>query len=360
MNSRITIRTFLLPALAALGLLVGCGPEPVRVYEVPRDSAPSVTQSAVDGVTWQIPPDWQVREPGSMRLAEFLTAEGALLSVARLPVGTPLLDNVNRWRRQLGLDPIGPGGLPAVITRTELNERSFVLIDLENDGQRFRIAQYDSGGTSWFFKLEGPSGATTASFDDFHAFLASLSFEEQSVASTTTGLPGSGAPPTAMDPADPSKGGMQALPGMGEQVASMGEASWEAPSHWHAEDPGMIRKGSWHLHGPDGAEADMAITAFPNDVGGVLANVNRWRTQIGLPEVRDPALDAAWSERTVSGYPARVLRLTGPANRSTLVAMVTVDAGRWFFKLTGDTALVDAETDTFQAFLDTVTLPGDA
>jgi hypothetical protein len=122
----------------------------------------------------------------------------------------------------------------------------------------------------------------------------------------------------------------------------------------------MIRKGSWHIHGAGNATADMAVTAFPNDVGGVLANVNRWRTQIGLPEVDDPATDASWQERTVDGYPTRVVRLIGPGGQSTLVAMVSVDAGLWFFKLTGDSALVDSEAETFHQFLDTVSLPAGA
>ena len=34
----------------------------------------------------------------------------------------------------------------------------------------------------------------------------------------------------------------------------------------------------------EGAKADVTVSIFPNDTGGVVANVNRWRTQVGLPE----------------------------------------------------------------------------
>jgi hypothetical protein len=39
-----------------------------------------------------------------------------------------------------------------------------------------------------------------------------------------------------------------------------------------------MRKGSWSI-GPADAAADLAVTVFPGDVGGRVANFNRWRQQ---------------------------------------------------------------------------------
>jgi hypothetical protein len=36
---------------------------------------------------------------------------------------------------------------------------------------------------------------------------------------------------------------------------------------------------------PDG-KAEVTVSAFPGDTGGLLANLNRWRGQIGLEPVQ--------------------------------------------------------------------------
>ena len=43
-----------------------------------------------------------------------------------------------------------------------------------------------------------------------------------------------------------------------------------------------MRRGSYSITDDRNNEADLSITAFPGDVGGELANVNRWRGQVGL------------------------------------------------------------------------------
>src|SRR5688572_21226281 len=66
--------------------------------------------------------------------------------------------------------------------------------------------------------------------------------------------------------------------------------TWTAPAHWKAKPGSAMRKGSYAVPGEGGAEADLSITAFPGDVGGELANLNRWRGQIQLPPITDAEL----------------------------------------------------------------------
>src|SRR5580692_7387637 len=69
------------------------------------------------------------------------------------------------------------------------------------------------------------------------------------------------------------------------------DISWILPAGWSTQpDQSGMRKGSFLVSGADGAKADMSITAFPGDVGGDLANVNRWRGQVGLAPIDDAAL----------------------------------------------------------------------
>src|SRR3954468_24443237 len=57
---------------------------------------------------------------------------------------------------------------------------------------------------------------------------------------------------------------------------------WTAPAHWTVKPATAMRKGSYAIKG-DGGEADLSITAFPGETGGLLANLNRWRGQVSLP-----------------------------------------------------------------------------
>jgi len=52
------------------------------------------------------------------------------------------------------------------------------------------------------------------------------------------------------------------------------------------ENGSSVRRGSYAVSGAEGA-GDVSITAFPGDVGGNLANVNRWRGQLQLAPVSD-------------------------------------------------------------------------
>jgi hypothetical protein len=76
----------------------------------------------------------------------------------------------------------------------------------------------------------------------------------------------------------------QAAPGGGVISVASG-VTWESPAGWDARAPTSVRIGNYAIPNPAGEPADFAITSFPGDVGGDLANVNRWRNQIGMPPI---------------------------------------------------------------------------
>jgi hypothetical protein len=61
---------------------------------------------------------------------------------------------------------------------------------------------------------------------------------------------------------------------------------WQAPAGWQERPGNGMRRASFQIAGADGAQADMAVTVFPGDVGGDLANVNRWRPDQASPHRR--------------------------------------------------------------------------
>ena len=139
-------------------------------------------------------------------------------------------------------------------------------------------------------------------------------------------------------------------------TASGDSLVWTAPASWTAKAPGAMRKGSYGVSAA-GGEADLSITAFPGDVGGELANVNRWRGQVGLPSLAPGDLEASVSRFDSNSLSFTVVALSPAGGKSILGAIVPYNGSTWFFKLTGPAAAVDASKADFMAFLRTIKAP---
>jgi hypothetical protein len=133
--------------------------------------------------------------------------------------------------------------------------------------------------------------------------------------------------------------------------------TWTAPADWQTKPLGAMRKGSFTVVGEAGATADLSITAFPGAVGGELANINRWRGQVGLPPITDADLATAATRFTANSLPFTVVDLVSadPASPQRILGGMTPHEGAmWFFKLTGPDALVGKAKPAFLDFLKTV------
>jgi hypothetical protein len=138
-------------------------------------------------------------------------------------------------------------------------------------------------------------------------------------------------------------------------TASGAPLAWTPPAAWTAKPAGAMRKGSYTVKGDEG-EADFAITAFPGDVGGDLANLNRWRGQLSLPPLNQSDFAAATEHVDHNGLHMTVVDIlgTGDKPQRILGAMIPHGGATWFFKLTGPAALVAREKPAFTAFLATI------
>lgn len=140
-------------------------------------------------------------------------------------------------------------------------------------------------------------------------------------------------------------------------VSQTNALTWTAPAHWQARAPGSIRKGSFTITGEGGATADLSITAFPGDTGGLHANVNRWRGQIGLAPVDNAEVEKSIEHLDANGLHMEVVEMVGPSGNPPtrlLGAIVPHQGETWFFKLTGPDALVASQREAFRTFLSTV------
>jgi hypothetical protein len=171
-----------------------------------------------------------------------------------------------------------------------------------------------------------------------------------------TPAPAPAAAPTA--PAAPAAAPMAAPAGGGSMastpVATAAGASlaWTAPAAWQSKPGSAMRKATYVITGEGGVSAELAVTAFPGDVGGEVANVNRWRGQLQLAPQSPTEAAAALTRVQANGLAIGVVEMvgTGATPVRLIGAMVPFDGSTWFFKLTGPDALVAGQKQAFLEF----------
>jgi len=139
-------------------------------------------------------------------------------------------------------------------------------------------------------------------------------------------------------------------------TATGSDLIWTAPADWVSKPASAMRKGSYTVRG-EGGEADLSITAFPGSTGGLLANLNRWRGQLGLAPLAETELDANCARLDAGDLHLVVADFAGQAGGkpTRLVGAVVPHGGdTWFFKLMGPDALVAREKPAFLEFLRTI------
>jgi hypothetical protein len=126
---------------------------------------------------------------------------------------------------------------------------------------------------------------------------------------------------------------------------------WTLPNGWTEGSGGAMRFAT--LKPPVVGKIDASVVVLPGPAGGELANVNRWRGQIGLPAIDDATLSRSRKVMKTQAGPLKVYDFTSEgAPRSRLVAGLTESAGNtWFVKMTGDADAVGAARDDFMKLL---------
>jgi hypothetical protein len=318
---------------------------------------------------WQVPAGWKSQPPGQMLLATFAIEDAkdgkATVTVSSFPgdVGGTLA-NLNRWRTQVGLPAVQAADLEKETSTLEVNGLKVTLADMlgtavkENDTRPMRLigAMIPRGGQTWFFKMMGDAAVTAGQKENFMAFIKSLSFDAPQAAAPA-------APPANPHGTTPMGGALPAaaaMPPMGGDAAAANLPQWQAPAHWKTQAPGAMVLATFGIEDDKAGKATMTVSSFPGDVGGLLANVNRWRRQVGAAPIEAAALEKETSPLDLGGIKATLADMTGTiktaGGNSTrlLAASIPRDGQTWFFKLMGDEPLVAKEKENFLAFLKTL------
>ncbi len=128
------------------------------------------------------------------------------------------------------------------------------------------------GPQAWFFKVIGPPERLEEEKAVFARFLSSVRFHD------------AGDPPV----------------------------TWTLPDGWRQKPASGIRFATLAL-GPKDPPLDLTVTPLTADggAGSILANVNRWRAQLGLPAVDEAGLAASTTTIDAGGEKATVVDIEG-------------------------------------------------
>ena len=368
---KFTTQCLTLACAMALAASTTRADEQIHTYTVPKDHpalAPTQTQLGASApasdipisaapIQWTLPDGWQELAPDSIRLGNFAVPgkDGgkAAVAVTSFPgsVGTELA-NFNRWRGQVGLAPVEADGMSSQPVTVDAIEGK--LFDVAGASQRIVVAMIPRNGATWFFKMIGDAPTVAAANPAFLDFLKSVHFK--------------GAPDAA-SAADPHAG----LPGFHHPQAEAGAAAaaadapviapkWDVPRDWVEQSPGPMIFKSFALSDSASGKADVTVSFFPGDVGGVAANVNRWRGQLGLPPVDASQLAGATESLDTAGGKATLVDLSGTdkktGNPARLVGVIVPHGDNtWFYKMWGDGSLVAKDKDSFVQFVKSVHYP---
>ncbi|HKK18009.1 MAG TPA: hypothetical protein VJ952_04935 [Opitutales bacterium] len=158
------------------------------------------------------------------------------------------------------------------------------------------------------------------------------------------------APQPSAPAADGNK--MQVLPGMQEAAQAAPELAYEVPEGWEEFPPQSVRKANFRVSDENGS-AELAVTVFPGDVGGTLANINRWRGQIGLDPIDAEGMPPITRPFTISDHGGIIVDLQGP-EQSILGGILSFHGSTWFFKMQGATGTIAGQAEAMEAFLSSV------
>ena len=326
--------------LACICMFSSCGDE----AEIRSYSAPNHYEGPV--VAWKLPEQWG-ENPGisGMMAGSFhiKTEDGPRGRIGVMPFreSVKTTNIVNMFARELGHPDYNQSSVVPLIKEKELDGRIFELIRLEDKigedtpPRTALLALFKHNGQTWLFPFIADRDLINQQTDNFYTFLKS------------TTLRAGKAPVRAIAP---SLSPVQAQ-------TSGHKPTWEAPDHWERKPSTQMRIGNYAVSNQSGESLDFSITSFPGDVGGILANVNRWLGQVGMKPTNETGLSDYLSDRTIDEKPAKLV--IAESDDQALYAAILFHEGRsWFLKLMGDVALARSEKENFLGLIDSFCLGG--
>jgi hypothetical protein len=139
---------------------------------------------------------------------------------------------------------------------------------------------------------------------------------------------------------------------------------WTVPPGWKEQPLSEMRLASFKAEGSNGESADISISSFPGDAGGLESNINRWRGQVHQAGLDEESLAKTMERTTVDGVPVVLVDVQTPEGTQKpdrIIGAVLRTADRtWFVKMTGSPATLQAQAENFKQFVNSFRFPNQA
>lgn len=341
--SMIRKTSFVLFAAGVAFVGSACKESEARVYYAPKDNNVELAQNNVSSgrptggrparsdISWTVPQGWREKPADGMRAGSFeVNVDGHRLDISVIPLpgqSGSELDNVNRWRGQVKLPLISeeemqkaakPLQVGSEEARVYLMTSKEGLIDHGGHKDKMSIAAavLKKGDTTWFYKMSGPEDMVGENLQKFTQFVASTKFAGAQEPKTDTASADAGLPKT-----------------------------WK-------EVPATTMLRAKYAVQNDKGTAEVTVSSFPGNVGGLTANVNRWRAQMGLPPAGEAEIRKSTSPVLIGNVEATLVDISNEKTKKRLLTvMLPKDGNTWFYKLTGEAEAVAAERDALIKFV---------
>jgi len=330
-------------------LCAGCERNGIHVYRVLKEKPPVQMASEqrerppAHKLEWKLPKGWFEQPSGNMSVASFVVAgsSGQAASITAMPF--PGLMNqdllvINILREKANLPLINEQDLAKHTESLPIGPATGRLLEMNDEAggsssNRLLVAMVTHEGVSWFFKMSGDTPLVAAEKPAFLEFLRTLTFHP--------GTPetGGSTPVARNDP--PAK------------------PAWTVPAGWQEVPPTAMLLAKFIASGEAGTKAEITVSVFPGSTGGLLANVNRWRGQLGLASATEKELEKLTAPLAHAEGQATLVDMSGTDAKSgqktrLIGAVMPHHDETWFYKLMGDERVAGREKDAFVKFVQSV------
>ncbi len=296
-------------------------------------------------VTWILPNTWIENPDLSGPMAgsfQVKSPQGPTGRIGVMPFRESVssLEVANMFAREIGYGNLNEKSLAPLIEKKTLGNREFEWIRLEEQSpeksaRTILLALFRQNSETWLFPFIAEKSTVDRELGNFSSFLQStvLRAGQEKIKART-------------NPAGTQQSTVASAP-------PPNVPNWKIPTHWVAGSASSIRLASYKVIGDDGNELDFSVTSFPGDVGGLLANVNRWLGQIDMAAIDAQSLKNFVQPITIDGHEAQLVEAF--SNQQAFIAAILIKGNRsWFFKISGSALLAEEERNNFSSFLQSI------
>ena len=224
-----------------------------------------------------------------------------------------LMINFNRWRGEMGLGPIGLEDVDEQYSKIEGHEKGY-LLELKGGFKKSGMGGGMGGGRGPFSNM-GAGFGSAPSAKSGSASSSSNAKNQKSSERKSEGI-------TA-----------------------------KAPEDWKTAKATMFSRLSYSMEKGDGK---ITVTVSPLTTNNNwIENVGRWLGAVKAERIEEKQINEQTKEIVAGSHKGKLIKIVSKDGATTLIgAVIVTENFAWFYKLQGDSALANEQSENYQKFIE--------